>query len=406
MATNLLRFSVRLTYYSVEERSMSPKRKPVDECPSVEWFRERTASFKGLWEETPWHENGERSLRPIKESLRRYAPSINELPSGFIPSALDQHLAVLSEGYEYQILEVVEGLGDDRYLCLNEEGERFFLWSRSAALNVERGGATLMTAIIRLGAYSAGPVPVITYGPVCSWRSLSVSDFSSIGRELGRDLWLLKGIPAVVRRDPVPFWAVWSLANVPRVLHGTQEICTCWYEGRFSVSPEPLLAGAWKRDVIGNRIRYRKPGSKPFFEQVVIYDLKSSRGILLARRYSYIEKLRESISVAFAPDSDEPCVASMTLEAVFSDVLKRTLPFADWTRPFDRLDARKSDEDRARHPEGDAELDALNGALSELIPYINARREPDWKAFAAEHGFDDGMLDTLKRFYKKYGRGP
>jgi len=382
---------------------MRPKRTSNEEFPDVEWFRERTASFKESWDKTPWHQNGEKTLQPLKESMRRYAPRINELPENFLPAVLDQHLAVLSEGYEYQILDVTTDLGDDRYLCINEAGETFCLWSRSATLNIKQGGVTFMTAIIRLKAVTGSRIPAITYGPILSWISLHVTDFSAIGRELAGDLWLLKGIPAVVRRDPVPFWAVWSLGNIPRFKHGTEDVCTCWQAGRFSASPETLLNSAWQRDETGKRIRFRKPGSKPFFEQVVIYDKKSLRGILLTRRGSYLEKLRVSLSSAFTPDPGEPFVASLTLERVFEGILKRDLPYIEWTRPFDQMDDRKSDDGRAKHPDRKGEMDALNAALDELMPYINAHREPDWKAFATQHSLGSETIDSLKFLYKKYG---
>ena len=384
---------------------MSPKRRSNEEYPDVQWFREQTASFKESWDKVPWHENGEHALRPLKESMRRYASRISELPENFFPTVLDQYLAVLSEGYEYQILDVTTDLGDDRYLCINEAGQTFCLWSRSATLNIKQGGMTFMTAITRLGPDTDGPVPAITYGPVLSWKSLYVTDFTAIGRELARDLWRLRGIPAVVRRDPVPFWAIWSLGNIPRVKHGTEDVCTCWHEGRFSASPESLLEGGWKRDEIGKRVRFKKPGSKPFFEQVVIYDVKSSRGILLARRGSYLTKLRVSLSSVFTPDSSEPFIASPTLEIAFEDIMKRSLPYVEWMRHFVQLDDKKSNEERNEYPERKAEKDALDAALKELIPYINTHREPDWKAFAAKHGLGPDTIDSLKSFYQKYGGG-
>lgn len=382
---------------------MSPRRIEPDYCQSVGWFKEATESFRERWDSTPWHENGERKLTPLKGSLRAYAPSLNRLPETFLPSAFDQHLAVLSEGYEYQALDCLRVLGDDRYLCANDAGESFCVWSRSMTANVEGSGYTFLTAIIRLKGERGGPTPAITYGPVLSWRSLRVADFSAMGRELARDLCRLQGLSAVIRRDPVPFWAAWTLGDVPIVKHGAEEICTCWQTGRFSASPETVLSGSWKRDELGKRIRLRKPGSKTFFEQVVIYDAKTSLGLALTRRRGYQKKLVASLESVFTPDDDEPCVASATLEMVFSDILKRKLGYSDWTRPFEKLDERRLELDRERHPERTAELDRLNDALQVLLPYINAHREPDWEAFAVEHGVEADLIDTLKGFYEKYG---
>lgn len=384
---------------------MSSNQTPNQQYPEVSWFREQTALYKELWDSPPWHVNGEQALRPLKESMRRHAARINELPESFMPTALDQYLSVLSEGYEYQVLDVSKDLGDDRYLCFNESGELFCVWSHAATTNIKEGSVTFMTAIIRLGTDPAVPVPAITYGPVLSWKSLYTTDFSAIARELARDLLRLKGLPAVIRRDPVPFWAIWSLGNIPRVKHGTEDVCTCCQEGRFSSSPESLLNGTWKREVIGKRIRYRKPGTKPFFEQVVIHDAKSNRGIILTRRGSYLVKLRASLASVFTPDSGEPFIASPTLEIVFDSILNRRLPYTDWTHPFVQLDDKKSNDESRKHPERKADQDALNTAMKQLIPYINSHREPDWKAFAAEHNLGAETIDSLRFFYTKYSGG-
>ncbi|HQO65913.1 MAG TPA: hypothetical protein PLI66_04205 [Spirochaetales bacterium] len=384
---------------------MSPRPTEYDSCPSADWFEEATESFSDRWDSTPWHDNGERKLAPLKGSLRVHAPSINRLPETFLPSVLDQYLAVLSEGYEYQALDCLRILGDDRYLCANDSGETFYVWSRSMTINVSEAGYTFLTAIIRLRGEGGEPTPAITYGPVLSWKALRAADFSAIGRELARDLYRLQGLSAVIRRDPVPFWAAWALGDAPIMKHGTEELCTCWQTGRFSASPETALSGSWKRDEVGKRIRLRKPGSKPFFEQVVIYDSKTSLGLVLTRRRGYQKKLIDSLASVFTPDAEEPCVASAALEMVFSDILKRKLGYADWTRPFDQLDEKRLERDRDRHPERESELDSLNDALQALLPHINAHREPDWEAFAAEHDVDAGLIDTLKSFYQKYARG-
>lgn len=74
---------------------MSKKNQTEKLVPPVQWFEKKTEDFSFRWENTPWHEGGERRLSPLKQSLRKYASSINELPENFLASVFDQHLAVL-----------------------------------------------------------------------------------------------------------------------------------------------------------------------------------------------------------------------------------------------------------------------------------------------------------------------
>ncbi len=372
--------------------------------PEVSWFQERTDSFRECWDESRWHENGDRSLKPLTQSIRSYASHLNKLPENFLPSVFDQHLAVLREGYEYQVMDIVEDVGEGRYLCRNEAGEEFCLWSRALTLSCSGGCASLMTAIIRLAGDTGVPVPAITYGPVFTWKSLHAGDFVLIGSALARDLFRLKGLPGLIKRDPVPFWALCTLGEIPRIMHGSEAMCTCWYEGTFTGDPSPLLKSSWKRTGIGKRIRFHKSGSKPFFEQDVIYDTKSMKGIILARRGSYLEKLQVALSPVFTPDSEHRVFVSMTLEMAFSDILKKKLEYRSWTHAFDEQDERIKEEQKKQNPERGEDLKLMNDALKELIPYINSGTEPDWSFLAARHSFSPDKIELLKSLYHKYSR--
>lgn len=378
---------------------MNVKRTGKSAYPEVSWFQEQTDSFKECWTAHRWHENGDRALKPLAKSLRAYASHLATLEEKFIPSVFDQHLAVLSEGYEYQIMDIVEDVGEDRYLCCNESGEKFCLWTRALTISFNEGCASLMTAIIRLSDDTSAVVPAITYGPVLTWKSLFTSDFSLIGKALAPDLFRAKGLPGIVKRDPVPFWALCIMGQVPPLFHGREEMCTCWYEGTFTGDPSTLLKGPWKCDEIGKRIRFRKSGSKPFFEQVVIFDVKSMRGIILARRGSYLEKLKRALSPVFTSDSEDCVFISLTLDMAFSEILKKKLEYLSWTHAFDQRDEREAEAVQKRNPEMDEELGSLNAALKELIPYINSDTEPDWSFLAARHSFTPKMIESLKSFY-------
>jgi len=343
---------------------------------------------------------------PLKQSIRKYASCINRLSESFLPSAFDQHLAVLSEGYEYQFLDITGELGSDRFLCRNAEGEQFIVWSHSIAINRVEGNTTILTALIHLEGGSDAPetdggyVPAITYGPVLGWKTLFAADFTRLARALGRDLLKLKGVSAVVRRDPVPFWALWSLSEIPPVLHNGEEFCTCWNEGRFSTDPAPLLAGtAWKRSSVGKRIRFLKSGPKPFFEQQVIYDGKTMRGVILARRGSYLAKLSALVGNVFTPDPDGDGYATPAFEMALSEILRVQPAYRSWTAPFEREDDRKIAVRDERHPERKAELESFNAAMQDLLPFVNSGTVPDWGSLASKHSLDGQNLEALKGLF-------
>lgn len=370
--------------------------------PPVQWFEKKTEDFSFRWENTPWHEGGERRLSPLKQSLRKYASSINELPENFLASVFDQHLAVLSEGYEYQILEILEVLGENRFLCRNTENQDFCVWSKSIAANHQEGNPTIFAVLIRLEdeleeESEYHPVNAITYGPVLGWKSLLSADFSFLARELRRDMFKLKGVSAVIAQDPVPFWALWTVSLIPPVIHGTEEVCTYWTEGRFSEDPGSFLTSGWKKNTIGKRVRYRKTGSKPFFEQIVIYDTKTMKGIILARRGSYYTKLCSALTDVFDPDPGKDGSINILCEYAMSDVLHITPSYRSWTTAFDKMDEQKAEEKSS--PESKEMLDTMNAAMQDLIPFINSKTTPDWTKLVKKHGLHEDDIEPLKSIY-------
>lgn len=375
------------------------------------WFQQKTDSYTKRWDAAPWHENADRTLKSIANSVRSYMSIIQTFPENFLPSVLDQHLGLLSEAYEYQALDIVEYLGDDRYICSNDIGEIFCIWSKALGRSLDTGGISFLTAIIRLVDTTTKkdewyvkntPIPAIVYGPVFVWKSLVSSDFSQIAKEIAPDLYRLKGASAVIKQYPAPFWALWSLAEIPRVMHKTEEVCTCWFEGRFTEDPSSFLKGPWKKDSIGKRVRYIKSGSKPFFQQIIIFDVKTLQGIVLTRRASYLEKLMDILSGVFTPSTEDPFFITVTMEKVYSEILKKDLPHKKWTHAFDQADKVAEGKKSVDTPERTKKIDSINLALNELSPLINAKIVPDWNSFATKYSLDSESIESLKLIYKKY----
>ncbi len=128
------------------------------------------------------------------------------------------------------------------------------------------------------------------------------------------------------------------------------------------------MTGAWKRRGNGKYIQYIKSGSKPFFEQQIIYDSKTMKGIILARRGSYLDKLEASLHGTFLPAMNERGYVTPLVEMAFNDILKKDIPFKTWTGPFERMDKRIREESEGRQSlSGKAALDSLNAEGTESL---------------------------------------
>lgn len=375
-----------------------------DDYPDARWFREQTSAQQKLFDEVPWHVDGDRKLLPVSRSVRKYSVHINKLPEKFLPCVFDQHLAVLSGAFEYQVMDLLGELGDDRYLCSNSDGDTFCLWSRALTASIDRGGVSVLTAIKRLGSVSGKFVPAITYGPVLVWKALRTEDFEMIAGALARDLVKSRGLAEVIRRDPAPFWAVWSLSDLPCIFYRSEPVGVGWYEGVFTSDPEPLCQTGWKREVLGRRVRLLKPGSKPFFQREVIYDTKTRRGIVLARLENYARRLKKSLSEVFDAEMEDLVFVNPVLETAFRDILRVDLPYTRWTKPFYEQDARRQKEDESRHPERLRIMQNMKRALDDLMGYINSGREPDWSGFGVEYDLGPDELAMLQGIFQNYRR--
>lgn len=369
----------------------------------VQWFEKMTISFQLQWKLCRWQKGGDRKLSPLKQSLKKYASHLQNLPENLLPMLFDQYLAVHSEGYEYHILDIIEDLGDDRFHCRNAEGEDFYIWSKSISTSYEEGSCTVLTALIRLDDefeenLENQPTSALTYGPILGWQSLFVDDFSFITRVLRRDLFRLKGSSAVIKRDPVPFWALWTISAMPLIMNGSEEFCTCWAEGHFSEDPGSFLLKGWEKTTMGKRVRYRKPGSKLIFEQIVIYDTQTMKGIILARKKTYFKKLSLSLADIFSFEPDKESILSVLCEHTMINILRISPSYHLWTAAFDKQDQQK--EEKKNSPEQKIMIDSMNAAMNDLLPFVNSDMNPDWSALAKKHGLDEGGIESIKSIYE------
>ncbi|NLO22934.1 MAG: hypothetical protein GX116_01170 [Fibrobacter sp.] len=60
---------------------------------TVQWFEKMTVSFQLQWKLCRWHKGGDRKLSPLKQSLKKYASHLQNLPENLL-SVLCEHTMI------------------------------------------------------------------------------------------------------------------------------------------------------------------------------------------------------------------------------------------------------------------------------------------------------------------------
>jgi hypothetical protein len=363
--------------------------------PETHWFEERTSAFRGRWNEVPWHKSGDARLKSLDGGIRKNARLINELPRGFLPSAFDQYLAVLSEGYRYDCFTVTEELGGNRYACISESGEEFALYSPSLGSAIRLGESLFLTSLVPLEREGEGSGCFLTYGPILGWHGLLKGDMDFLAGMVARNLFTAKGLSEVIRFNPVPFWAAWSWGEAPLVVHQGQALARCWSEGALSAEIAEKLSGSWRREDAGTKTRWAYKDDHPMRQRFIFRDKKSGRGLVLAMRPADFNFAMRAASRYFSPDED-PQTASMLMEIIAKETLGRGVNFASWERPFARKGGESQDNE-ASDEKTHGILEALNAAMPDVVSAINEGREPEWIKIGERYRLNAEALDNLKR---------
>lgn len=185
------------------------------------------------------------------------------------------------------------------------------------------------------------------------------------------------------------------------IMHKSEEYATIWMEGHFTEDPADILLTGWKITKLGKRIRLKKPGTKPFFEQIVVYDTKTMHGIILTRRESYFSKLFDSLEKIFEPSTDLATLISLPCENAMVDILRITPAYHSWLDPFEKFDDEKSKASGENSQESKQNLDTINAVLQDLLPFINSGQKPNFTELAKKHSLDSLEQENIKHMYKE-----
>ena len=172
----------------------------------------------------------------------------------------------------------------------------------------------------------------MTYGPLLGWRGLLPGDLFYFASRVARQQFTLEGFDAVVRTNPVPFWAAWRYSESPVVVHGPGAILSTWLEGRLDPAFGGSLPKTWLREDAGNRTRWIK--GKDFFAKMEIYlNRANGEALLLARKDDDVRKIKKLVGSYFTPSGKiERCGVQM--EVIIKDVLGEDSMGVKWERSF------------------------------------------------------------------------
>jgi hypothetical protein len=324
--------------------------KASDSIPELSWFEATRDSLGKYWELTPWHVGGDITVKRLDKAVKTYTRQLRDLPHDFIPMAMDTELAAVwhvtrakpglgeeldtddprrfgMKPWIYRPFIIIDELNQHRYRCLDDDDVVFSVWSPAITLDLKAGKRCFLGLMIDVGENWW-----MTYGPLLGWKGLLPGDLRYFASRVAHQQFALEGFDAVVRTNPVPFWAAWRYSESPAVFHGPGAIISTWLEGKLDPSFGESLPKTWLREDAGKRTRW--VNGKDFFAKKEIYlNRANGESLLLVRRDEDIKKVRKLVGSQFTPSGEiERC--GILMEVIIKDVLGEDSIGVKWERPF------------------------------------------------------------------------
>lgn len=332
--------------------------------PEATWFEDQRSLLADYFDATPWQEGGERKLKTMGSSLRKYANKLSQLPENFVSIAMDQYLASLwhesfhydpdmgaglikagkennlraiarfaEQKWPYRTFEVLKDLGEGRYWCRDETEVEFGLYSGGLGHVVADGGRLFLSVVMEVGEFWH-----MTYGPILGWNGLFPGDLQFFASKVARQLYEKEGFSAVVHFNPVPFWGAWYYGVKPAVYHRDEPVIQCWLHGRLDPGIDEALPSTWRRDDVGSKTRWMYRDENFFRRRQIFLDRKTGEALVLARRPGDFNKTMKLLGRRFEQDEPRPMSASLLMLLIVKDILDADDGVLSWERPFDRFD--------------------------------------------------------------------
>ena len=319
--------------YSIQLEEISETDLPKElELPSPEKIEKAEESFFAYTQLLPWHKNGDAKIAKLKSELIKYRNSLEKIPSenNSIEELYDQYLAGLyNKNWEFTIFFPEAKLSEDIYLCADIEGYEFILKSESVTRGLSNGHVYYLSLLVYLDSFFE------TWGPLLSYRSIDFDDFEFLANKIAPALYKKSGFSAVMKFNPVVFWAsVAELSEQPHLSHNNEPYVFCGQKGYFKDNKIPEFSNRWKHEVSKKKHRWIYRANEDFFRHLyVYYNEKTNVVYLEANSKKDFYELKKKTKDFFVAKGDEECY-SMHMAIFVQDFVKKEVALFSLERDF------------------------------------------------------------------------
>lgn len=314
-------------------------------------LEKQRSEFRLYWIDCPWHAGGDRIVEKLAMSLRSFRKLFQEMPGNFLPSVMDQYLAVIWHTNEvstcgaespfahmqwsFHAFEILSSLGDDRYLARDDTGKEFNLYSPNIYKDTEQRMRVFISVIV-----DTSDNWCMTYGPLMGWSGFSLRDLVYFASCAAPQTFDQGGVDAVMRFNPVPFWALWHNASLPALYHGNEELIDCWVWGSFFGGIDFAFPKSWTKQDSGKYTRWLY-GSNLLERREVFLDRTTARVLVYTHCEGDFRKTLKLLGSAFIPSprkEDQSKKASLFIVTAIAEILKKKNILWAWEKKFSKFD--------------------------------------------------------------------
>lgn len=253
--------------------------------------------------------------------------------------------------------------------------EEFLLYSPSIGKTLED-----QSVILWLNLISFNGACWQSFGPIGTYKSFESDDIFFFATELKPDIEDEQELLADLEYNPVPYMMLLSGSNIPLIYNKEDQIIHEVAEYDLDTINTKSLTKSFKTEYNKGvyRLSLKNWSEPPHFSQA--YFDENKKIILLSSMTDRgFKALAEGLNEYGYNFSTDPFLRiNLSMISTATDILKRKTRLIEYEDLFS-IETSQSDREN---------LDKLNTLLRLILPDINAGREPDIEALAAEAGVD------------------
>ena len=299
--------------------------------PTQKGIAAQDAELSEYTDTTPWHAGGEAKIARLRAQLMKYRSALQQIPdyNEAMGHFFDQYLAALyNPDWEFTVFYPEYTLGENLYLCLDNNGYEFVLKSYSVTEGLSEGKRYYLSLLLSLDTFYE------TWGPVLQYDSIGFEDLAFLAKKITPALYASKGFSAVVKFEPVAFWVTTILSLSPPVAHGDKFVQFCTQKGHFKDKELPEFSSRWTHETAGKKQRWFYRTDDFFRRLYVYYNEKNGAVYLAANNREDFEELQKKAKDFFVED-EEMELCSMGMASLVHDVIKKEVPMLSLEKDFE-----------------------------------------------------------------------